>query len=276
MAMSEFYQYQSNTGLMACDARMDERAFAYGDGFFSTIGVHKGRMICAPFHALRIRSGLSALRLSENVDGLMGELMALADQMGEGIIKLIVTRHQQAVRGYGFLQMQAQTFIKAMPSSIYQGVRFIDGIPIQPAAMRHMVLLEGRIAHRSPMLSGLKLIGCPEQVLIHAQLLDHQQRNDAIADGLVANVHDEWISSTMANVFYRIDGCWYTPPVDRSGVAGVMRAALMASTVLGKVHERVLTSDDLAMVASLITTNAVRGITPISALDGRDLVCDEW
>lgn len=255
-----------------CDARMDERAFAYGDGFFSTIGVCRGQMICAPFHVLRLTAGLSALRLSINVDDLVDELTALARQMGEGILKLIITRHKQTVRGYGFLgEAQAQAFIKTMPSPLYQGVRIIEGIPVQPQAVRQMVLLDGKLGHRSPLLSGLKLIGCPEQVLIHAELLDRQQQDAGITDGLVANVHGEWISSTMANVFYELEGVWYTPPVDRSGVAGVMRAALMASSLLGKVHQRVLSTADLPKISSLLTTNAVRGITSITSLDGRCL-----
>jgi 4-amino-4-deoxychorismate lyase len=68
--MAQYYCYQQDGALVRSDARMDERAFAYGDGFFSTIGVCDGQMICAPFHAKRILTGLSALRLSASVDEL--------------------------------------------------------------------------------------------------------------------------------------------------------------------------------------------------------------
>ncbi len=274
--MAQYYCYQQDGALALSDARMDERAFAYGDGFFSTIGVCDGQMICAPFHAKRILTGLSALRLSGSVDELMMALTQLARQMREGILKIIITRPVQSVRGYGFVGMAAaQAYIKAMPSPVYQGLRFKDGIPIQPVMARQMVLMQGQLSHRSPWLSGLKLIGCPEQVLIHAELLERQQLDDSITDGLVSNVHGQWVCGTMGNMFYQLDGCWYTPPVDISGVAGVMRAALMASSVLGKVHERVLQTADLPLISGLITTNAVRGITPITNLCGRPLT-DDW
>lgn len=281
--MAAFYRYQHDCTLMPSDARMDERAFAYGDGFFSTIGVCNGQIICAPYHAARIQTGLKVLRLSADVDGLMAALTMLAQQMHEGILKLIITRSVQAVRGYGFLPEAAdpmanaaQIFIKVMPSAVYQGVRFIDGMPVQPAMARQMVLMDGQLSHRSPQLSGLKLIGCPEQVLIHAELLQRQQQDNRITDGLVANVHGTWVSSTMANVFYRLDDRWYTPPVDVSGVAGVMRAALMASTVLGEVQERPLSTADLPLILGLITTNAVRGITRFTSLQGRPLADEAW
>ena len=44
MAMAKFYQYFNRT-LVASDDRMDDRAFAFGDGFFSTIGVRQGQIL---------------------------------------------------------------------------------------------------------------------------------------------------------------------------------------------------------------------------------------
>lgn len=270
--MESFYQYQPGDRLLECDARMDERAFAYGDGFFSTMGVHDGRLIGASFHKIRISQGAAAFALTIDIDDLMSRLVTEARQVGEGIIKIIITRPIQSVRGYGFFGDElAQAYIKVMPSSLYQGVRIQDGIPIQPPMPHAMALMHGKLGHRPPALAGLKLIGCAEQVMIHAELLARQRLDDEIGDGLVSNVHGEWVSAVMANVFYRLEDRWYTPPVDRSGVAGVMRAAVMASGILGEVHQRVLIDADLLKISSLITTNAVRGITAITSLDGRSL-----
>ncbi|MFC0821294.1 aminotransferase class IV [Moraxella marmotae] len=273
---NQFYQWQQSA-LFACDARMDERAFAFGDGFFSTIGVYDGQMICANLHQKRILAGLAAFKLGLDDERLMFDLAELAGQINQGIIKIIITRAVQAVRGYGFVADHqhgntAQIFIKVMPLPIYQQVAFFRGIPVQPVQPRSMVLLDSQIAHRPARLSGIKLIGCAEQVLAHSELLAHQQADGGIADGLVANVHGDWVCATMGNIFYQLDnrgldnGQWYTPPVDKSGVLGVMRTAIIHQNLLGAVSERVLTTADLVSVRRLVSTNAVRGITPISQL----------
>ncbi|MFB6348805.1 aminotransferase class IV [Moraxella sp. ZJ142] len=267
---NQFYQWQQSA-LFACDARMDERAFAFGDGFFSTIGVYDGQMICADLHQKRILAGLAAFKLGLDDEWLMSDLAELAWQINQGIIKIIITRAVQSVRGYGFVADHqhgntAQVFIKVMPSPIYRQVAFVRGIPVQPVQPRSMVLLDSQIAHRPARLSGIKLIGCAEQVLAHSELLAHQQADGSIADGLVANVHGDWVCATMGNIFYQLGEQWYTPPVDKSGVLGVMRTAIIHQNLLGAVSERVLTTADLVSVRKLISTNAVRGVTPMSQL----------
>lgn len=271
MAMAKFYQYFNRT-LVASDDRMDERAFAFGDGFFSTIGVYQGEILFAELHRDRITHGLSIFKLTLETDEMMTGLSQLAHHMTEGMIKIIITRPKQSVRGYGFLSVQpAQVFIKVMPSAIYQGVSFIKGIPIQPTMARQMVCLTHKLSHRPPHLAGIKLIGATEQVFAHAELLCRQSVDDSILDGLVGNVHGEWICATMGNVFYRLGQNWYTPLVDKSGVLGVMRCAVIQSGLLGDVKERLFTNADLDLVNGLITTNAVRGMTAMSMLNGRQL-----
>ncbi|MPW63456.1 aminotransferase class IV [Moraxella catarrhalis] len=271
MAMAKFYQYFNRT-LVTSDDRMDDRAFAFGDGFFSTIGVHQGQILFAQLHHNRIMHGLTVFKLNLDVDEMMICLSELAHQMTEGIIKIIITRPRQSMRGYGFLAAQpAQVLIKVMSSAIYQGVSFIKGIPIQPTMPRQMVCLTHKLSHRPPHLAGIKLIGATEQVFAHAELLHRQRADDSILDGLVGNVHGEWICATMGNVFYRLGQDWYTPLVDKSGVLGVMRRAVIQSDLLGDVKERVLSDADLDLIDGLITTNAVRGMTAMSMLNGRKL-----
>lgn len=252
--------YQFNDGkLSSSDELIDERGLAYADGFFSTIGVYDGQILWVDFHSKRLLDGVTAFAYQLDVLAVMTQLKQLAKQMGEGMIKIVITRQAQAVRGYGFVDGQAKVLIKTMPSTIYQNVAWQDGIAIQPPSQ--MLLLQNVVSHRVPRLAGLKLIACPEQVLCHAELL--ARCGDTPCDGLIGNLDGEWICATMGNIFYRLQGKWHTPPVNRSGVAGVMRAVLMMRFAIG---ERVLTNDDLPQIEALFTTNAVRGITPIDTL----------
>lgn len=240
---------------------IDERACAYGDGFFSTIGVYDGQMLWQTHHKDRIRTGVQVFGFELDIEPLMGHLVKFASQMNEGIIKIIVSRCQQSVRGYGYQDGQCQVWIKAMPSQIYQGVAWIDGVPVQPAMQ--IGCLPDALPTRIPALCGVKLIACPEQVLAVARLQQIQQDNPSISDALLGDVRGEWISGTTGNVLYRLDGQWYTPPITHAGVAGVMRAVLCQRYA---IRERRLIDDDLARLDACVLTNAVRGITPVVAL----------
>ncbi|VEG12845.1 aminotransferase class IV [Moraxella cuniculi] len=261
----QFYQWNHAT-LDQCDDRMDERAFAFGDGFFSTMGVFAGQIIALDFHHQRINQGLVAFALQLDVALLFAELRHLATKVHQGIIKIIITRQKQTLRGYGFVDdgnNKAQVYLKTSPINTSFATGFIQDIPVQ--APIRVITLGSQLAHRPSRLAGLKLIGCTEQVLAHAELLAKQAFDASIDDGLVANVHGEWICATMGNIFYQLsDDIWYTPPVDKSGVAGVMRAKIMASGICGVVRERVLADGDLLKITRLFITNAVRGITPVA------------
>ncbi len=63
-----------------------------------------------------------------------------------------------------------------------------------------------------------------EQVLARAEWDD-----PAMAEGLVCDTHGNAISATAANLFAVIDGNVVTPGVERCGVAGVMRAEVLAA-----------------------------------------------
>lgn len=263
-------KWLTDAAMMPVAAMMDSRS-CYGDGFFSTIGVHEGRLLFADGHRARLMAGADAFSLTIDTDAIMAKLRIAAEDIGEGILKLIVLRSAQRVRGYGYTDGQAQVFMKLMPSVIYADIAFISGIPVQKPI--HAVALNSTLPHRIARLSGMKLIACPEQVFAHAELLEiqaHWQENLSLkpSDGIIRNVHGDWISATMGNICYRLDGQWYTPSVQLSGVAGVLRARLLA---LGAMRERRLTQADLVALDALCTMNAVRGIIPILSLDGRML-----
>jgi para-aminobenzoate synthetase/4-amino-4-deoxychorismate lyase len=75
-------------------------------------------------------------------------------------------------------------------------------------------------------------------------------------DMLFFNERGELTEGGRSNVFVRLDGSWYTPPLACGLLPGVMRAALM-----GERHtlERVLTREDLRAAQEVLVCNALRG-----------------
>ncbi len=80
-------------------------------------------------------------------------------------------------------------------------------------------------------------------------------------DMLFHNRAGELTEGARSNVFVRLDGHWYTPPLSAGLLPGVMRSVLLADPVL-KATERRLTLDDLRAAQQVMVCNALRGALP--------------
>lgn len=278
----------------------DNRGLAYGDGFFTTIGVIDGLILWQDYHYQRLLSHAHALQLAVDSDSLLATLQSHAQLLQQGMIKVIVTRAVQAVRGYGFAaNMDAspcEIWCKATAMSIdtAQHTYLPDGnsILIQPTTSA--VCLTAQIACLPPPLAGLKSLNRLDSVLasgelqrLKAQLLESDAEL-SVGEGLVRDMSGSWVEGTMSNVFYQLSsaqltnsndnanypdnslltGQWFTPPLTQSGVAGVMRQVIIdafAKTEM-PVIMRPLNDDDLPNVRGLFFCNALRGVMPVTSL----------
>ncbi len=84
-------------------------------------------------------------------------------------------------------------------------------------------------------------------------------RHPEADDVLLWNEAGELMETTIANVFLRMDGRWFTPPIGSGLLAGTLRARLLAR---GWARERVLTLEDLRAADRIALANSVRGLRP--------------
>lgn len=267
---------------------IDSRVIAYGDGFFTTMAVVAGQINWLSYHLDRIDESAQALQLNlTNADldaasldcfnlespnhtiraYFNSQLANFAKTLNHGMLKLIVCRKNQPIKGYGFCNCQFDAFIKLMPTDKPLAQQ-ANQVIIQPAATA--ICLTQQIACLPKPLVGLKLLNAQDKVMASHELWQHQTQNAQMIDGLVQDVMGHWVEGTFCNVFYQLNNkdMWYTPPINRSGVKGVMRQVLLAKFAkYNRAHEeRYLTSEELANITSLFFCNAVRGILPIQAL----------
>jgi para-aminobenzoate synthetase / 4-amino-4-deoxychorismate lyase len=80
-------------------------------------------------------------------------------------------------------------------------------------------------------------------------------------DMLFCNERGELTEGGRSNVFVKVDGCWYTPPLDAGVLPGVMRAILLKDPAWA-AQERTLTLDDLHRAEEVVVCNALRGALP--------------
>jgi anthranilate/para-aminobenzoate synthase component I/branched-subunit amino acid aminotransferase/4-amino-4-deoxychorismate lyase len=77
-------------------------------------------------------------------------------------------------------------------------------------------------------------------------------------DMLFFNERGELTEGGRSNVFVKVDGRWWTPPISSGLLPGVMRSVVLEDPVWGSA-ERVLTRVDLESADALMVCNALRG-----------------
>ena len=282
---------------------LDNRGLAYGDGFFTTMGVIDGQILWLDYHQQRLVSHAVALQLQLDSFSLLTVLKTHAKQLQQGMLKLIITRAEQEVRGYGYTPntgggSACEIWLKSSPMAITtaRSLPLADGqfIPLQPTASA--ICLSSQIACLPPTLAGLKSLNRLDNVLASGELQAIKAKTLAgtikpsIAEGLLRDMSGQWVEGTMSNVFYQLveapvakssnrphsqnnsnyltQGQWYTPSMAQSGVAGVMRQVIIdtLSTSNNPVIIRSLQDEDLPHLSQLFFCNALRGIMPMSSL----------
>jgi 4-amino-4-deoxychorismate lyase len=236
-----------------------DRGLLYGDGLFETMLARNGAIRFEADHRARLADGCRRLDIRIDLEGVWRDAGAAAARHGEASLRLQVTRGTALARGYspvGGEQGRTILAVYAPPASQELPARIT------------VVTLPMRLGE-NPLLAGLKHCNRLEQVLARQALA---AAGDAF-EGVLASSSGLLISGTMSNVFLELDGELVTPSLQRCGVAGVLRAALLREAARAAMPIRVtdLPLSALPRCTALALSNARLGLLPAHALDGRTL-----
>lgn len=226
----------------------DDRGLAYGDGLFETVLVRDGQPLLWDYHLARLQRGCALLDINAPDAGLLATLPAKAGA-GLAVLKVILTRGSGG-RGYQPPAEPAPRLRWQLSAFEPRRERWQRGV-----AVRHCRL---RLAEQ-PALAGIKHLNRLENVLAR-----REWSSSGIAEGLLSSVGGRLVEATSMNVFWRCNGRWQTPRLDRCGVAGTLRAALLERQA---VDEAELDPAALASVDGLCLGNSVQGLWPVTALE---------
>ena len=207
---------------------LDNRGLAYGDGFFTTMAVRDGQVLWADYHWQRLASHAVALQLDIATPHLVSTLKAYAQQLQQGVMKVIVTRATQSLRGYSFAADAAgnacEIWLKLMPSEgqsatdqsathktadshdTLDTLLLPNGAPVIQQAPSRAVCLSSQIAVLPPTLAGLKSLNRLDNVLASGELEQIKTRSPdtGIGEGLLRDMSGQWVEGVMSNVFYQL------------------------------------------------------------------------
>ena len=233
-----------------------DRGLAYGDGFFTTARITAGKVMLLDAHIDRLRKSSVQLCIEPiDFEQLARHLVQVASSFTSGVLKVLISAGSGG-RGYGRPE-------KLFPTVIVS----VHDIPEHYQLWREQGINVGLAKTRlglNPALSGLKHLNRLEQVLVRKEL-DQCDYDDLI----VANIRDEAIEATSANLYWRIDQQWFTSDISQSGVNGIIRQFLLSQDhSIRVVNENV---EQLAQASAMFITNAILGVVPIRAYLDRQL-----
>jgi len=242
-------------GAPADSLSVKDRGLAYGDGLFETILVKDGLPLLFDGHMQRLALGGRRLTMTLDPKLIEHECLAFAAQMNEGVMKLIVTRGD-GLRGYApGSDSKPRRILQESPLPAYPLANAEQGVRLFPC--------KTRLAEQ-PLLAGLKHLNRLEQVIARSEWSDAEH-----AEGLMRDTAGRVVEGVYSNLFMVKGGVLLTPDLTRCGVAGVMRAQLLAMAEQSNMPARALDLQlaDLQKADEVFICNSVYGIWPVRAFE---------
>jgi 4-amino-4-deoxychorismate lyase len=235
-----------------------DRGLHYGDGLFETILIRDGEPCLWDRHMARLAHGAGRLGMSLPSRAILrDEAVRVIAGLGDGVLKLIVTR---GVGGRGYrppARPHPRRLVLSYPATPVEGRPETAGVSIRfcdtPASV-------------NSRLAGIKHLNRLDAVLARSEWDDPQ-----IAEGLMCDQAGRVVGGTMTNLFVWDGKRLATPSVERSGIAGTVRAIAIELAVRAGVPcvERHLIRGEIERAVGLFLTNARIGVWPVARLADR-------
>ena len=228
----------------------DDRGLAYGDGVFETVRLGPQGAPLRHAHRARLLDGLTRLGISADITEFDRLLDAHLEPSTPAVVKLMVTRGSGG-RGYAAPPVAAPRWL--VQRFTYSAL---------PEAVREQGMVLG-ICHDpltdNPRLAGIKHLNRLEQVLARTAASRAGWDEALMLDSLGRPVE-----LTSMNLFARFADQWWTPSLQRTGVAGVARNWCLQQ--LGNVSFRPLPLVRLREADEVFACNSVAGVLPVRKL----------
>ena len=235
-----------------------DRGLHYGDGVFTTALAAGGEIAYLDDHIERLQRDAAALGFAAPSRWLLqSEFGQAAAGAGNAVVKYVLTRGT-GERGYRApVRPEVTRLVLASEAPPHPRRHWRDGIRLHVCVQRLGL---------QPRLAGIKHLNRLEQVLAQDEWQGEQAQ-----EGLMLATDGQVVSGSMSNLFFVRAGRLHTPLLDQAGVAGVMRARVLALAAARAIPVQIAryTLADVLAADEVFMTNAVIGLWPVAACAAR-------
>ena len=226
-----------------------DRGLLYGDGLFETMAVQRNVPRFWQLHMDRLAAGCERLGLQPVPQSvLLREVQTASAGESACVVKIVITRGTSG-RGYA-------ASAEAVNRRIVSAHPWPQEIKQQAEVGIQARLCDLRLGVQ-PALAGIKHLNRLEQVMARAEWSD-----SGIDEGILLDAEDHVVSGISGNIFLVTGAQLMTPRMDRNGVRGVMRAAILQAFA-PRCEQRRIHLDMLPEAQEVFICNAIRGVRPV-------------
>ena len=231
-----------------------DRGLLLGDGVFDTSLVLGGRMVWRAAHVARLLDACRTLGFEFEPERVAAAIDAVLARVEHGSLRVTVTRGA-GPRGLAPPKQPRATILAT--SAPLRAVALFAPLKLHVVAVRR---------NDTATSSRVKSLNYLDGVLAAGDAL-----RAGCDDALFLNTRDQVACTSVGNVFAVIGSQLVTPPVSDGAVPGIARGMLLgAAEGLGLAAvERSLTMTDLTAADAIFSTNSLRLVAPVVALDRR-------
>jgi branched-chain amino acid aminotransferase len=248
-----------NSNLLSAPKERVKAVSLYGRGVFTTLAIHHHQPFLWAEHYGRLtehaeRVGLDRIEFDEEaLKGLLAQLIE-ANKVKEGRARVTLTTTTE----HGIWNIKApgkerKTDLLIMTNDAHALSE--DGLALTISPYRVNTL--------SP-LAGIKSINYLDHILAR-----EEARARDFDEAVSMNERGEVVSTTMANIFWVIDGTLHTPALTTGALAGTTRACVieLAGTLSIPLVEGVYELSHLGDADEIFLTSAGRGVAIVTTFD---------
>jgi branched-chain amino acid aminotransferase len=230
-----------------------DRGFLYGDGVFEVLRTWDEVAVDLDAHLTRLLAsavllGIKAMDKARVADAVLRTLAASG--AGEHRIRVVLTRGPGA--------------LTARPESLGPGrtIIIVEPLPAQPSELS-LALVDWPLPRRSAPAP--KTLAYLDHILAR-ELAVAAGADEAVRLGADGDV----VECATANLFTVTANAVATPPIDRGILQGITRARVLVACGAAGIAAREcrLSVQDLHAADEIFITSAVRGVVPVTRLDG--------
>jgi 4-amino-4-deoxychorismate lyase len=233
-----------------------DRAFLYGHGVFETIACESANPIFWEQHLLRLQEGCKRLGLAmPSTTILLRELQTVCAGRLLSVVRITISA-LGGTRGYGANTTNGTVSPVRRTISCHPWPADVEFPRLKGV---EVPIAEYRLPHNR-RLAAIKHCNRLDQVMAASE-----PAVKAAGEGVMLDQENFVISAVSANVFLVSGDQLITPRMDRCGIHGVTRGAIMQAFA-HRCEKRRVTLDLLREADEVFLCNSVRGVWPITRI----------